>query len=221
VLLAMTLVGVLGASLTLTVASESLIAANYRDAGAALYAADAALERVLPDLAIAADWNQVLSGAVRSTFTDGAPSGSRLLSTGALLDLSQIVNAANCLKPTPCSQSDMNARTADRPWGPNNPQWRLLAYGPLGNLLPGGIRSPFYVIVLVGDDPSEVDNDPLRDGVAGASPGAGMLSLRAEAFGPHEAHRVIEMTVSRADVTAGGLAGGMSGLRVLSWRQMR
>ena len=35
------------------------------------------------------------------------------------------------------------------------------------------------------------------DGNAGANPGSGVLSLRAEAFGPHGTHRVIEATVAR------------------------
>jgi hypothetical protein len=72
------------------------------------------------------------------------------------------------------------------------------------------IDSPYYVVVMVGDDPAEIDNDPLHDGVAG-SPGAGVFALRSEAFGPGSAHKVVELTFAR-----GGAA-----VRLLSWRELR
>ena len=56
------------------------------------------------------------------------------------------------------------------------------------------------------------------EGKAGpGNPGAGVLALRAEAFGPRGAHTIIEMTVARPD--AAGEGGGRA--RVLSWRQIR
>ena len=78
----------------------------------------------------------------------------------------QVVNVANCGKPTTCSASDLNGNaTGDRPWGANNPVWTLYAYNRLDAMLPADtIDSPYYVVVLVGDDPSETDGNPLADG---------------------------------------------------------
>ena len=54
--------------------------------------------------------------------------------------------------------------------------------GRLADWLSGGaIDAPFYVVVLVADDPAEIDGNPLVDG---PGPGFGVLTMRAEAFGP-------------------------------------
>lgn len=201
----------LGAALVLTTASETAIAGNFRASTEALYAADGAVERVIGDLRTAPDWNTVLAGASRSTFVDGAPDGLRELPDGSALDLTRIVTMANCNRPEACSDADMDAVRADRPWGPNNPRWQLYAYGRLTEMVPATtINSPFYIMVMVADDPSEDDGNPLLDGSGGTNPGAGVLALRAEAFGPRGAHRVIEVTVARP-----------TDMRLLSWREVR
>ena len=68
-----------------------------------------------------------------------------------------------------------------------------------------------YVIVWIGDDPSENDDFPLVDGdESGASgkcgspcknPGRGVVSMIAHAYGPSGARRVIEATLARTDTT--------------------
>jgi hypothetical protein len=201
----------LGAALVLTTASETAIAGNFRGSAEALYAADAAIECMIGDLRTASDWNLALSGASRSAFIDGAPDGLRTLIDGSALDLTRMVNMANCDQPSACSDSDMDQVRAYRPWGPNNPRWQLYVYGPLSQMVPTGtINSPFYVIGMVADDPSENDANPLLDGIDTTNPGAGVLALRAEAFGPRGAHRVIEATVAR-----------QPDMRLLSWREVR
>jgi hypothetical protein len=50
------------------------------------------------------------------------------------------------------------------------------------------------VIVLVADDPSENDGDPLRDGTTTNNPGLDRLAVRAESLGPRGAHQAIEAT---------------------------
>ena len=153
----------------------------------------------------------MLGGVVLSPFVDGAPGGTRRLDDGSTLDLGQVVNLANCQKATICSDVDMNAITEDRPWGANNPRWRIFACGRLRDMLPGGaIDSRFYVIAMIGDDPAEDDNDPMRDG-APPNPGAGIFAIRAEAFGPIGAHHIVELTVVRDG----------SAVRPLSWRELR
>lgn len=211
VLMAMVLMSALGVALVLSTSAETHIALNFLRAQQALYAADAAAQRAIDDLRAVADWTTLLSGAVLSSFIDGAPIGPRRLDDGSVLDLGQVLNMANCQKITTCSVSDMNAVTEDRPWGANNPRWTVFACGRLRDMLPAGaIDSAYYVIAMVGDDPGENDNDPTRDG-GPDNPGAGIFAVRAEAFGPIGAHKVVELTVAR----------GGNAVRTLSWRELR
>jgi hypothetical protein len=210
-LMALLLMSAFGVGLLLMTATETRIAAAFRHAQAAFYAADAAAELTLDDLLTVPDWNRLLDGSTRSSFVDGAPRGRRALDDGSSLDLGEAVNLANCHSAAPCTDAQLNAVSEARPWGPNNPRWTLFAYGRLRDLLPaGGIDSPFYVVVMVGDDPSENDGDPTRDGV-GANPGAGVLGVRAEAFGPGGTHKIVEVTVTRDS----------GAIRALSWREVR
>ncbi|HVH25106.1 MAG TPA: PilX N-terminal domain-containing pilus assembly protein [Vicinamibacterales bacterium] len=208
-LLSMLLMSALGAALVLTTTSETLIASNFRESLDGQYAADAALQRATDDLAVIADWNSVLGGLTQSTFVDGPPSGVRTLADGFNLDLDRSRNLLNCRKPASCTQSDLNAVTSERPWGANNPNWRLFAYGRLSSWLPAS-DSPQYVVVLVADDPAENDDDPMQDGIDATNPGAGTIQLRAEAFGPRGVHQVIGTTLTRI--------GTPRAVRVLSWR---
>ncbi len=213
-LMAVLLLSALGFTLVLTTSTEAMIAANYANAQEGLYAADAASERAMSGLLTVADWNAVLDGSTAPACADGPPGGARTLADGSTLDLAQVVNRANCGKPTPCSASDLTGNsTGDRPWGANNPVWRLYECGPVNDLAPTGTtNSPFYGVVLVADDPAETDDDPASDGEDPATnPGSGVLALRAEAFGPRGAHKVIEVTLARAQ----------AGVRILSWREIR
>ena len=211
-LMAMTLMIALGAALMMTTTTESRIVGNFRNNSEALYAADAGLERALEDVLTVPDWNNLLNGSAKSAMVDGAPSGNRTLSDGTVLSLDEVISMANCQKTTACSDADMNAVTLERPWATNNPRWQLFAYGKLNDVLPqGGINSPYYVIVMVADDPSENDNDPLHDGVSSANPGSGVLAMRAEAYGPRGNHKVIELTIARTDTTE--LERGYTGQR--------
>jgi hypothetical protein len=235
-LLAMLVMIALGTALILTTSTELAITRNFRNSSEAFYAADAVLERAVDDLLTIPDWNTLLSGVAQSAFTDGPPSGARTLSDGKRLDLGEVFNIANCQRIAACSDADMDRVTAERPWGLNNPRWQPFAWGYLNDITPSRtVNSPFYVVVMVGDDPSENDNNPLRDGsvpcapgqTTGCNPGTGVLALRAEAFGPFGAHKVIELTVMQpsqaiASVPQGPKNGvGQVGVRLLSWREMR
>jgi hypothetical protein len=203
-LMALLLLTALGAALVMTTSTETTIADNFSRADEGLYAADAAIERAMDDLLTVPDWNALLTGSVQSAFVDGPPGGNRVLPSGSTLALEQALNIANCPQNNgaACSDTDLQRVTGERPWGPNNPVWQPYAYGPLSNLLPAGaIDSPYYVLVMVADDPSENDGDPLHDGNSQSNPGTGVLALRAEAFGPRGAHKVVEMTVARTDTT--------------------
>ena len=221
-----TLMLTLGGALILLSSSETAIAANFRAAHEATYAADAAIERALADLSHQADWTPVLAGSVPSSFVDGMPSGTRPLADGSTIDLDGITNLANCQKVMVCSDAEIAAVTTDRPWGANNPRWTLFAYGPLANTLgPATVRSMFYVLAFVGDDPSENDGNPSVDGliaVNSPNPGNGMVVVRGEAFGPRGAHKVVEATIARLTIPSADPGGQPSTqLRVLSWREVR
>jgi len=211
VLIAMVLMSAVGITLVLSTSAETRIAGNFRSAQEALYAAEAGANRAIADLRSVPDWSLLPGGTILSSFADGAPSGTRQLDDGSMLDLVQTVNLANCEKPAGCTDSEMNASTEDRPWGANNPRWKLFAYGRIREMLAGTvIDSPHYVVVMVGDDPGETDNDPSQDGAAGSS-GAGVFAVRSEAFGPSSAHKVVELTFTRSGAA----------VRLLSWRELR
>jgi hypothetical protein len=202
-MMALLLMTALGVALVLNTSSETIIASAYRTGSEARYAADAIIERAMDDLLTITDWNQLLAGSVRSAFVDGPPNGVRTFAGGSTIDLTAAVNLANCGKPSACSAADLAGNaTGDRPWSANNPVWQLFAYGPIAELIPASaMNSPFYVVLLVADDPSEDDGLPLQDGQLAGNPGRGVIALRAEAFGPRGAHKTIEVTVARTDTT--------------------
>jgi PilX N-terminal len=226
-MMAMLLMTALGVALVLTTSSETTIANNYRNSSEALYAADAVLERAMDDILTVPDWNKMIDpstpgGLAQSAFIDGkALSDERALPDGSTIRIDQAINMANCQQVADCSDAQMDAITAERPWAKNNPRWRAYAYGNLADMLPASdtINSPYYVLLMVADDPSENDDKPWIDGITPCSPGVttgcnagtGVLSLRAEAFGPRGAHKVIEVTVARTDTTE--LERGYTGQR--------
>jgi len=210
-MLIMVLLSALGLSLTMVTTTEARVANSYSSGSEAFYAADAALELAVNELALQPDWNRVLDGSVTSSFIDPAVS-SRPWPGGQARTSAEATALVTCARTT-CSTTDMDARRADRPWGPNNPRWRLFAFGPVSAMSPSGsIDSAEYVAVWVGDDPQENDDNPLVDGdeSRGPNPGRGVLALRVQAYG-ESTLREVEATVSRAG----------SGVRMISWREIR
>lgn len=190
-LMSMMLLTALGAAVIMVSRTETAIANNYRNSQEALYAADAAIERVVQDLLMVPRWNDILANDpatagvafTKSGFIDGAataqktlPGGGRLRLTSATTELQTATDTANL-------------------WGANNPQWRLFAWGPLSDLANDiAIDSPMYVAVWVADDPADNDGLPLIDK-------NGVLTLHAEAIGPGGTRKVIEVTVARTSGT--------------------
>lgn len=193
-----------GLALILATSTETMIARNFSEGTAAMYAAEAVAVKGLADLALESNWTEVVGGSVRASFFDGSGAGMKTLSDRSTIDLTAIVNAWNCGKPTTCSDADMDRVSAERPWGDNNPRWRVYACGSLADLALSA--SPFYVVLLVADDALETDGNPLVDG---AGPGHDVLLLRGEAFGPGGTHSVVELTVARAEDAS---------VRVVKWR---
>jgi hypothetical protein len=198
----------LGVALLLTSSSEVIMAGHFRDQRAAFYAAEAIVARAVNDLGAGPEWSALIGGSTRSTFVDGPPSGVRTLQDGSALDLAQVVNMANCQKSSPCAESDLNAVTTQRPWGVNNPRWQLYAYGPMRDMLPPGVSdAPWYVLLLIGDDPLTAGD---------------VIAMRAEAFGPQGAHSVVELMAERSSADSDYNDGiGPPPVRILSWREVR
>jgi hypothetical protein len=192
-LISLVLLSVLGTSLMMVMGTEVRAAANYAASRETMYAADGALQIASRELLAVSDWKALLSSGALSGFVDGAPSGVRQLGDGSTVDLAQATSLAN---------------GEPRPWGANNPVWRLFAFGRVGQRT--------YVIAWIGDDPAENDGDPLIDGGGVSNPGDGILAVRAEAFGVGGAHTVLEATV-RQDTGGPGLPM----VQMLSWQGIR
>lgn len=186
-LMAMMLLTALGATVVMVTDTETRIASNYSSAQEALYAADAAVERVMQDLLMVPRWNDILNGTTHSAFVDGAMSGQKALPGGGKVTLC-------CGSTSITGQLQAETDTLNL-WGANNPQWRLFAWGPLTQVLTNAdLDSRMYVAVWVADDPAETDNNPLADV-------NGTLTLHAEAIGPGGTRKIIEVTVARTSST--------------------
>ena len=180
-LIATVLLTSLGVGLVMLSNTEGAIASNYRAGSETLYAADAAVERVVQDLLLVPRWNDVLSGLTKSSFVDD--SMTPVAGNGDHLDLNAMTTEVQ-------AQSDSTA-----PWGVNNPTWRLFAYGALADRMgTATLQSTSYIAVWVADDPSETDNDPSADT-------NGVITVYAQAIGPNGTHRAVEVTVAKTDTT--------------------
>ena len=73
-LLMMMLLSALGLSLTMVTSTEERVADAYLSGSETFYAADAAFELAVQELALVPDWSRVLDGSVTSTFVDDAGS---------------------------------------------------------------------------------------------------------------------------------------------------
>lgn len=175
VMMTMTLLTALGTVLALATITETAIAANYRDAAEAFYAAEGGVEFVMQEIAGIPDWSDVLAESGRSAFVDGPASGVRTV--GAVtLDLQQATREVDAFAPG----------------GVGGP-WVLHAFGPFTDLLPpGSSRSPIYVAVWIADR-SEMPGDGMS--------GPDALSVLAQGFGARGSRRTVEAVVDRADAS--------------------
>jgi len=219
-LVVMAVVTAMGMGLALTASLEPMAAANFEAGRAARLAAEAGVAVAAHELAGLPDWNAALSGLTVSAVLDHGPVEVGL-PDGTRAGLDALTATATCGRPGACSEADRSAVTAARPWGPNNPAWRVFGHSRLDRLVPGGDGLPPTVIVVwVGDDPAELDGDPLADSGVGPGgehrPGGCVLAVRAEAFGPRFSHAAVLATVARRepDPTCG------RGARLVSLRNL-
>ena len=202
-LMAMMLLTALAAGIIMVSSTEIKIAGNYSSGQEAVYAADAAIERVTQDLLMVPRWNDILAGNSQSAFVDGSMTAQKKLPGGGVLTLCCDVNSA-----TGQLQAETDAADA---WDGNNPVWRLFAWGPLSSILTDTVvDSSMYVAVWVADDPADctITDDTNGNAQAGCTPDNnpladtnGTLMLRAEAYGPNGTRKVVETTVARTSST--------------------
>jgi hypothetical protein len=183
----------LAAAVIMVTNTETMISANHRNSQEALYAADAAVERIVQDLLMTPRWNDVLAGTVQSSFIDGSLTATKTLPTGGSMLLCCGSNTA-----TAQLQNDTDSLNL---WGANNPKWKLFAWGPLSDILSNSqIDSNIYVTVWVADDPADSLDGVTPDGNPEADAN-GVLTLHAEALGAGGTRKVVEVTVARTSST--------------------
>jgi len=199
------LVSGVAAAVVIVSRTETLVAANFRTAREALFAAEGAVAQTVRDLAATPDWNGVLTAAVPSSFMDGAAIGSRTLPGGDVVTL--------CCGSGSLSGEVQTRADSGRLWGSDTPEWTLFVWGPVADWRPPGvIRSAFYVAAWVSDDPADGDGDPSADN-------NGVLRIHAQALGPRGARRIVEAVVQRPSI--GSPATPAPGVRLVSWREVR
>ena len=209
----------LGIGLIMAVFMDRLATGNFAGSVAMLYAADAGVEIAAHALAQVDDWDQVLAGAQQSGFVDGAPGGVRGIPGGGGVDLTAATNQLNCGKATTCTSAQMNASSRERPWGANNPRWKLFAYGPMDRLTQLARPAPCYLAVWIADDGVEQDGDPAHD-AADSLPGHGIVRVHAETYGVAGSRRAVEAELARICPSGPG-TDCRPGIRVQSWQELR
>ncbi len=162
-LIVMAIVAAMGLGLALTTNLEPLAAANYEANRSAHLAAEAGVAIAVHELAGLADWDLALAGLVTSSVLDQGYTTVDL-PDGSHATLDELTARANCGSAGACPESERTAFTSARPWGPNNPLWRVFGHARLDQLVPDGAGlPPAIVVVWVSDDPAELDANPLAD----------------------------------------------------------
>lgn len=219
VLLAMGLLGGAALGLALSSTLSRMTLTNQDEAVGLANASESALELAARELALIGHWDDVLLGTQASPLVDGAP-GLRTVAPGLTIDLVSLTNQLTCGRTGSCTDAQVRAVTRERPWGANNPRWRLFVHQLLSPPPTPAVTAPVYVVVWLGDDAAEVDGDPLADGAGPAQEGRYIVRARAESFGPRGGRHAIEAELARVCVENGEAEACAPGIRVQSWRMV-
>jgi hypothetical protein len=217
VLLAIGALSATAMGLALSSTIVRLTGANHDESVVLANASESALELAARELAMTVNWNSVLLGIQASTLVDGPP-GPRDVAPGVAVDLVTLTNQLTCGQQLLCTDAQVRASTRERPWGENNPRWRLFVHqllppAPMPRLMPA-----VYVVVWLADDAAEIDGDPLADGAEPEQPGRYIVRARAESFGPRGGRHAIEAELARVCVAEEAGERCRPGIRVQSWR---
>jgi hypothetical protein len=169
--MALSVLTALAATLVLGTMTETAVAASYREGVETFYAAEAAVEFAIQDLAAVSDWEGIVAGEQVSTFVDGPPLGVRRVG-GVLFDLA-------------AATDDVVAATGGYD---DDREYRIYANGRFSDMLPGAASgSPYYVVVwTAGVGVTETERQST-------------ISVVGRAYGPTGSRRSIVVTVIRPD----------------------
>ena len=168
-----------GLGLALTSALEPSITRHYEMANRVGNMAESAVVLAAHELAGVADWTPVLRGDWHSAVLEAAGDGTVVSVSPPDVTAGVLTSRASCGRDVPCSDAETAQVTEERPWGSNNPRFRLLGVLPGRQLGGEPALAPYVAAVWVGDDPAEADGDPDADGgapvawPAGVPPGLG------------------------------------------------
>lgn len=138
-------------ALVIISSSEQRASAAHRDVAVVRYAAEAVAERMILDLQFAGAWDDVLTGAVRSSVASGPEEW--VFATGE----------RRAIGP---ETADLDARLAAAyPLAANTPAARLFGWGPVDDLVPAAIApaTNLYFAAWISDDEGEADGDRAHD----------------------------------------------------------
>lgn len=191
VLMALTLLTGLGTVLIVGTMTETAVAAAYGQGVATFYAAEAAVEFAVRDLAARANWDAVFTGTEASTLADG-PAGAVWRVGGRELDLAH-------------ETAEVEALLASRDLPAEAPP-QLYAFGTLQALTGTGPDVPVYICAWVAESPAA---DEIEEASA-----VRIAYVVGRAYGATGARRTVLVRV------AGTLdAGGEPGVEVRHWEE--
>lgn len=203
-LIIVALIATLGVALSLTVSTESAVAANYLASQQALFAAEAGIERAVSEVRVLPAWTALPASVfvtAGSDFNDGQsmPRGP----DGSTLNLTQITLMRQA------------ASDAVYPNAPDRPLWHLFGHASLNGIAATTGGAAPYVVVWFADDPDDLDGNPAIDS-------NDVVMIHAEAFGIRGGKRAIEVTIAREVALAADLPGATrSDVHLIAWHEVR
>ena len=179
--------------------TEVMIAANQRRAVEGLYAAEAALEWTVGELAPSPVWRAVLAGGARSRMWVGTP--ELRLADGSRIPLD--------------GQTAALRRDGAGPGGAGRGlAWSLFAHAPLAGLvpIPAGYGE-WHVAVWLAPEPGALEPGTVDAG--------GMVAVHAAAFDPGRGHRAVQADLVRVAPPLPAEGAPTEYVQLLSWRIVR
>ena len=179
--------------------TEVTIAANQRRAVEGLYAAEAALEWTVVELAPSPVWRAALAGGARSRLWAGAP--ELRLADGSRVPLDE---------QTAALRGD-----GAGPWNAGRGlDWSLFAHGPLAALvpLPAGYGA-WHVAVWLAPAPGAAGRDPAGSG--------GTIAVHAAALDAGRGHRAVQADLVRVVPPLPAASAATEYVQLISWRIVR
>ena len=216
VLMWLGLLATMALGLSLAAAYEPLASAALRDRARLRRAAESAATLATLELAMRADWSTLPATGPTSAFTDGT-AGARTIGPRAI-DLAAETNTRTCGRTGACDDFSTTQVSSVRPWGTENPRWRLFVHLPFSRVDSLADRlCRCYLVAWVADDAGDADGDAAADAPLGVE-GHGVLRVRGAAFDGAGGLAEVETVVAQPCRHSGAPCAG---IRVQSWGAVR